>query len=93
MGRDTFSVSWQHRGGGPLKVDAKKPMSDLAKVIFLGLRWFPWGSYEICLKPEFVFVYTSKAISRRYFSDILEKWLVLPGFSVKHFFFATVTDV
>ena len=27
LGRDVFSVTWQHRGGGPLKVDTKKPMS------------------------------------------------------------------
>ena len=24
LGRDVFSVTWQHRGGGPLKVDTKK---------------------------------------------------------------------
>ena len=28
LGRDVFSVTWQHRGGGPLKADSKKgPMS------------------------------------------------------------------
>lgn len=27
LGRDIFTVTWQHRGGSPLKVDAKKAMS------------------------------------------------------------------
>lgn len=46
LGRDVFGVSWQHRGGGPLKVESKKPLSceQLEKLLRSWAKSFGGGS-------------------------------------------------